>query len=302
MFWEGYTETVDLDEVDYYKQRGYSVVTSENLEDVVGVIKQLGTTTNSKDKSSKQEFASRLLDGLISSFIETYDSRTGQVSKQLGDNTIEIPDEGIPGRPIPPYDEYYYEFYKYYNGKDDDYKSISGGFDYGWTGKYVTPEFKAKVLEICEKLKMDPDDLMAIMAFESGFNPSERNPRSGATGLIQWMPSTAKGYGTTTDALAKMSAVKQLDYVYEYFKPYAGKIHNIQDAYMVVFMPIAVGKDNDYVLGEKGSNKIFYGKVTYGKIYEDNSVLDHDKDGTIHKWEAAQEVIDTRERYKKNND
>jgi hypothetical protein len=28
------------------------------------------------------------------------------------------------------------------------------------------------------------------------------------------MPSTAKGYGTTTAALAKMSAVEQMDYVY----------------------------------------------------------------------------------------
>ena len=95
MFWEGYTETVDLDEVDYYKQRGYSVVTSENLEDVVGVIKQLGTTTNSKDKSSKQEFAGRLLDGLISSFITT---------NEYSDKYAIIPDQPVPGAVASPGD------------------------------------------------------------------------------------------------------------------------------------------------------------------------------------------------------
>ncbi|WP_373000350.1 RHS repeat-associated core domain-containing protein, partial [Lutispora sp.] len=174
------------------------------------------------------------------------------------------------------------------------------GFDYEWTGKYVTPEFKVKVLEICEKLQMDPDDLMGIMAFESnGINPSCVNKVSGATGLIQFMPSTARGLGTTTEALAKMSAVEQLDYVYKYYEGYAGKIHNIQDAYMVVFMPIAVGKDDDYKLGIKGSKAELAKGLSYGVVYKQNAGLDINKDGIITKGEAAQKVIDTRNRYSK---
>jgi hypothetical protein len=56
---------------------------------------------------------------------------------------------------------------------------------------------------------------MAAMAFETGetFSPSIKNKASGATGLIQFMRSTAKGSGTTTAALAEMTAVDQLDFV-----------------------------------------------------------------------------------------
>ena len=193
-------------------------------------------------------------------------------------------------------------------GKENDKGTGEGDtgtnevFDYEWTGKYVTADFKAKVLEISRKLQIDPDDLMGIMAFESnGIDPSCVNKISGATGLIQFMPSTAKDLGTTTKALAKMSAVKQLDYVYEYYKPYAGKIRNIEDAYMVVLMPIAVGKDNDFILGIKDSSEELAKSLSYGIVYKQNSVLDINKDGIITKGEAAQKVVDTRNKYKKTN-
>lgn len=45
-------------------------------------------------------------------------------------------------------------------------------------------------------------------------------PGSGAIGLIQFMPSTAKGLGTSTSALKQMTAVDQLAYVEKYFAPY----------------------------------------------------------------------------------
>ena len=55
--------------------------------------------------------------------------------------------------------------------------------------------FRRKVLEIADRLLIDPNFLMAIMSFESGatFDPNIKNAAgSGATGLIQFMPSTAK--------------------------------------------------------------------------------------------------------------
>jgi hypothetical protein len=176
---------------------------------------------------------------------------------------------------------------------------MTEGFAYEWTGEYVTPEFEAKVIEICKKLQMNPDDLMAIMAFESdGIDPTAVNPISGATGLIQFMPSTARGLGTSTEALAKMSAIEQLDYVYKYFEPYTGKIHNISDAYMVVFMPVAVGEDDDFVLGIEGSNQKLAG-LNMGKVYEQNRVLDSGDNHKITKGDAAQLVINKRDEYKK---
>lgn len=149
-------------------------------------------------------------------------------------------------------------------------------------GQKVSPEFKTKVLEIAKELQMDPNDLMAVMAFESGgtFSPSVKNAAgSGATGLIQFMPSTAKSLGTTTEELSKMSATEQLDYVKKYLEPYKGKVHSIEDLYMTVLWPKGVGKSNDYVLFESGTT-----------VYTQNKGLDLNKDGKITKEEAAAQV------------
>lgn len=62
-------------------------------------------------------------------------------------------------------------------------------------GKKVSPAFKSKVVAMAKMLNTDPNWLMAVMAFESGesFRPDIRNAAgSGATGLIQFMPATAR--------------------------------------------------------------------------------------------------------------
>ena len=54
--------------------------------------------------------------------------------------------------------------------------------------------FRNKVIEIADRLLIDPNFLMAIMSFETGatFDPKIKNAAgSGATGLIQFMPTTA---------------------------------------------------------------------------------------------------------------
>ena len=67
--------------------------------------------------------------------------------------------------------------------------------------------------DICCELQIRPNWLMFVMYFESRLNHRAVNRISGATGLIQFMPSTARGLGTTTDALFNMSNVDQLYYV-----------------------------------------------------------------------------------------
>src|SRR5262249_18257890 len=113
-------------------------------------------------------------------------------------------------------------------------------------GAKVSPEFRTRVRQIASGLGCNPDHLMAAMAFETGetFSPSVRNSSSGATGLIQFMPSTARGLGTTTDDLARMSAVQQLDYVERYLRPYASRLNTIEDVYMTILWPRAVGRPN----------------------------------------------------------
>lgn len=141
--------------------------------------------------------------------------------------------------------------------------------------------FAAKVREVAAKLGTEADWLMGAMFAESELKPTARNPYSGATGLIQFMPATAHGLGTTTAALAAMSAVEQLDYVRRYFASFPQQLKAAKDwlsLYLVVFYPAAVGKPDAFVLGSQVSpgavaliakqNAIYAqnGQVTVGSI------------------------------------
>jgi LysM repeat protein len=148
-------------------------------------------------------------------------------------------------------------------------------------GSKVTATFKAKVIKICGNLGVDPNYLMGAMAFESAetFSPSVKNAQSGATGLIQFMPSTAQKLGTSTGALAGMSAEAQLDYVEKYFQPHTNKLSTLEDLYMAILWPAAIGKSNSEVLFSKPST-----------AYTQNAGLDANNDGKITKEEAAARV------------
>jgi hypothetical protein len=120
-------------------------------------------------------------------------------------------------------------------------------------------EFTEKVNNICAELRIEANWLMFVMWFESRLNPQAVNPISGATGLIQFMPSTARGLGTTTDVLKHMSNVQQLDYVLAYLRPYKGRMKRWIDVYLAVFYPRAMGKP-DFVITPDiiaKQNKIF---------------------------------------------
>ena len=148
-------------------------------------------------------------------------------------------------------------------------------------GKVVSPAFKSRVIEICGGLGCDPSFLMAAMAFETGerFTPDVENPVSHATGLIQFMPATAKALGTTIAALAQLSAVEQLDWVERYFKPYSGNLKSLSDVYMAILWPSAVGKPEAAILFSAPS-----------QAYEENKGLDSNHDGSVTKGEAASRV------------
>jgi hypothetical protein len=153
-------------------------------------------------------------------------------------------------------------------------------------GKKVSEEYCQRVGEIADSLGTDPNYLMACMAFESGetFSPSIKNAAgSGAIGLIQFMPSTAQALGTTTDELASMTAEEQLDYVEKYFNPSRGKLKSLDDVYMAILWPAAVGKPSDYVLFAKDDSE-------HPKRYIQNAGLDFNQDGIITKAEAADKV------------
>lgn len=143
---------------------------------------------------------------------------------------------------------------------------------------------------IAEDLGVDANHLMAVMAFESAetFRADIRNAAgSGATGLIQFMPATARGLGTTTEALAVMAPEAQLNWVYKYFKPYKGRLKALSDVYMAVLWPKGIGKPEGYVL---------WSQAGMPTTYRQNAGLNVNRDGVITKSEAASKVQEKLER------
>jgi hypothetical protein len=142
--------------------------------------------------------------------------------------------------------------------------------------------FMGKVNSVSTDLGINPNDLLRVIEFETGksFSPAVKNPGSSATGLIQFLESTAKDLGTTTEALAAMTAAEQMDFVGKYLAPYKGKIKNFGDVYMAVHWPAAIGKDEAYVMYEKGSDS-----------YDKNKNLDTNGDGTVTRGETIARVI-----------
>jgi hypothetical protein len=138
-------------------------------------------------------------------------------------------------------------------------------------------------MNISERINCNPNALMAVMKSESGLNSKAKNPNSSATGLIQFMDATAKGLGTTTAALKRMSPERQLDYVEKYLvkmKKMAriGEDERLDGAtlYSLVFLPAYAKRD---VLCEKGSS-----------AYNANKGLDLNKDGDIDKKDLGRRV------------
>lgn len=166
------------------------------------------------------------------------------------------------------------------NGSESTDASIT------WNKNFTRVEFNEKenkkIDEISQRLGCNPNDLKAVIYAESGGNPRAVNP-SGATGLIQFMPDTAKGLGTTTAALKNMTIEQQLDYVEKHLqgaKAGAGfaKTDKIDSGtlYSLVFLPAFAKRD---VLCQ--SDSIYY---------KANSGLDKNKDGLITKADLATQM------------
>ena len=136
----------------------------------------------------------------------------------------------------------------------------------------MTPQEIRALQETAQRLGVNPQDILAVMQMESGVNPSAYNEKGGATGLIQFMPKTAQGLGTTTEALRGMSITEQLPFVEQYFKR-AGlpKGATAGQIYGATFLPARVDRE---VLTERGES-----------FYDANSALDLNNDGRIARQE-----------------
>lgn len=145
--------------------------------------------------------------------------------------------------------------------------------------------FKQKVSDVADALGINPNSLMMVMKHESGLNPAAQNTQypfadGYATGLIQFIPSTARHLGTSTEALKRMSNVDQMYYVYKYYEPFKDllKSKNLLEEYtklhLITFYPNADGirgntlnKPDDWAFPDV--------------VYRNNPHLDYNKDGIL---------------------
>lgn len=158
---------------------------------------------------------------------------------------------------------------------------------FAW-GKRFSPEAKKFLLQTAVDFGWHPDWLPTCIAFETAgtFDPGVKNPHSSATGLIQFMDATCEELSTrwnqliTTQMLSRMTVEEQLPWVWRYFKMNIERVGNaksIEDVYMLIYWPSAVGKPLDQKLHSKGTS-----------AYAVNQGLDTNKDGVITKFEAGQ--------------
>jgi hypothetical protein len=145
------------------------------------------------------------------------------------------------------------------------------------------PNFWVELQAIAKRLKTEPAWLLNVMASESLLDPKARNglPGQTATGLLQFIESTARSMGTTTEAIRRMSPVEQLRLVEKYLTPFRGRLEDLADVYLAVFRGFIVGGGDSTVIAPlDNSNK-------EGRVYSLNRWLDSNGDGKITKGELA---------------
>ncbi len=180
------------------------------------------------------------------------------------------------------------QFASNYSDDDTSYFSYdSKQLKEKWKNKapHLSDGFYNKATEVAKRLGCDPNDLLAVMYSESGLKPGAVNKNGGATGLIQFMPRTAKSLGTSTQAIKNMSAEEQLVYVEKCIasnKKMAGYAANEKigagTLYALIFLPARAKRD---VLTSCNEGTAYYSA---------NKGLDKNGDGMITKDELAQRV------------
>lgn len=128
---------------------------------------------------------------------------------------------------------------------------------------------------VAQRLGINPEHLLAVAFKESSLNPAAVNSLSGASGLIQFLPSTARGLGTTAEAIRGMTPEQQAPFIERYLRQAGvGPNSTLEQVYAAVF----------------AGNASKAGRVLYSrgsKAYADNAGLDLDKNGEITSMEAA---------------
>jgi hypothetical protein len=113
--------------------------------------------------------------------------------------------------------------------------------------------FNAAFRQMADELGMDAQALANSMWAESEVDPKNVNPRSGATGLIQFTRPTAAELKTTPEAIGALNPIDQLNVVKDYFllrkeQFPALDYSNPDHIDLAIFAPAKAGKSLDTTL------------------------------------------------------
>ena len=150
------------------------------------------------------------------------------------------------------------------------------------------PEFGNAVNKVAKYFNIRANDLMGLMASESGLSPTANNGTH--VGLIQFSASAARGAGTSQSALLKMSRAEQMPYVQKYLEN-AGlpKGATAGHLYTAVFLPAFVKKPANFVIANKDGS-LPSGYPESRSWYSSNRGLDMNNDGKLTISELGERV------------
>lgn len=129
---------------------------------------------------------------------------------------------------------------------------------------------REKVRQIATDLNTTEENIYRLFYIECRGNHKAVNKQPGdhdndsircetrATGLIGFMPATAKNLGTSTKDLYNMSIEEQLEYVHKYLQKQTKNktCDSFLDLYLAVLYPHAINKSKDFILGSEKSLEI----------------------------------------------
>lgn len=158
-------------------------------------------------------------------------------------------------------------------------RALVGAIAIDCSRKIDSPKVYIRLLmEYSERLKIDPTTLDFVIKHESSRNKLAVNKVSNAVGLIQFVGSTARGLGTDSYRIKKMSYKEQFDLVEKYLlnvkNQYNVNLNNPYTLYLAVFNPSWL-------------NKLETSKLP-DKFMRGNENLDMNKDGELSKKEFLQ--------------
>jgi hypothetical protein len=141
-------------------------------------------------------------------------------------------------------------------------REVPAGVRHPFTGRRIaTPEEKRAILHELQQLGWPAAEVDRVIQLESGWESTARNTQSGASGLLQLLPSRLAEMGFMPDATPFASSIafaalppsEQQPYIVEYFRRIGRRWRQPGDTYLAVFAPSALGQPDSHVIFQPGT-------------------------------------------------